>query len=90
MKRSMLVSALTVAALSIGWPLLGHAQFPPCGDATAPQCDGTCPVGEACTEDAGSCSCTPAYLDCSTYGLPPACIGLCLGSGVCQPIRLFQ
>ncbi len=48
---------------------------PPCGDATAPLCDGHCPPGMMCI-DLGFCGCAPTGGPCGTIG-PPLCLGDC-------------
>jgi hypothetical protein len=54
---------------------------PACGDAAAPQCDGTCPtVGEFC-ESAGGSVCFCRSYACGWPGSP--CLGECAGGGVC-------
>jgi hypothetical protein len=69
------------------------AQTPPCGSATAPQCDGECPFREACEELAGLgvCYCLPRSEPCGVVKGPPECWGECpLGkacvdaSGICE------
>jgi hypothetical protein len=54
---------------------------PPCGNATAPQCDGHCPQGEMCVQGSPSgCFCeTGTPPPCGTGGPfgPPQCYGVC-------------
>lgn len=54
---------------------------PPCGSASAPQCDGFCNGDAACTDVGGSCTCVSRA--CGEVEGAPACLGTCL-FGVCQ------
>jgi hypothetical protein len=54
---------------------------PPCGTASAPQCDGFCNGDAACTDVGGTCTCVSRA--CGEVEGAPACLGTCL-FGVCQ------
>jgi hypothetical protein len=61
------------------------ATLPPCGDAMAPECNGSCPAtqqghAQECLRDAEECICVPSC----ELGVAPACgMGICPGQNVC-------
>jgi len=80
MRNIILAVGVVVAVLlAPGFVVTVLSQTPPCGAATAPQCDGECPFREACLELAGLgvCYCLPRSEPCGVLDGPPLCSGEC-------------
>ncbi|HYB98728.1 MAG TPA: hypothetical protein VEC57_06285 [Candidatus Limnocylindrales bacterium] len=54
---------------------------PDCEDSESPVCGGVCPVGQACTDNAGSCQCTGLPLPACGEATAPTCGGVCPTAG---------
>ena len=89
--RALIIVAALLLALGFQAAVL--AQTPPCGSATAPQCDGACYFREACEElgNFGICFCLARSEPCGLVGSPPECWGECPegtacvdASGICE------
>ena len=89
--RALIIVAALLLALGFQAAVL--AQTPPCGSATAPQCDGACYFREACEElgSFGICFCLARSEPCGLVGSPPECWGECPegtacvdASGICE------
>jgi len=63
-----------------------------CATRQFPQCDGTCPAGEACRFDAAfpeaGCGCFPAGVTPCAVSAFPGCGGACLDGRTCQAVQM--
>jgi len=91
--RSLALIIAAALLLAPGFRVAVLAQTPPCGSASAPQCDGACYFREACEEilGLGVCYCLPRSEPCGVVGRPPECWGECPegtacvdASGICE------
>ena len=75
-----LITVILAATLIASTP-----AFATCGGSTPfPQCDDSCPTGQACVDvGGGMCGCQATAVPCGTLGGAPACYGSCPPS---QPI----
>jgi hypothetical protein len=76
-RRSILSLSGLAAAAIIALAVDARATVPPCGSATAPLCDGECPIGETCFDFGGTCGCIMTGMPCGTISGSPVCTGEC-------------
>lgn len=89
MWSGLLIASVACALVSVP-NLPGWAAGDPCGETSAPTCNGTCPYDEICVSTGSSCECLPqcgADMDfwSLTNSTAPLCSGACPAGQVCRP-----